>query len=259
VAPLHHLPVTATSDFDAAWAAARALRAGADAYAAIQSPPWPWTLQYPLPAVLLAAPFSVLPLDAARAAFMAVSVGLLAFGLTRRAWWPLIALLAADAHRDVLGSMDSVADRGRPVPMAGCRLGRQATSGAALFAAYPDRRAVVGGLVLLALAFAASRTGWRAGAWSSGRPQLPAILRLGGVVLLLGLLRWRLPEGRQLAVLALVPLSPHLYEAVLSCSLPDRGRELALTVCGTLGGIAGALWPPTHVPTTARASGRSCS
>src|SRR5207244_391323 len=45
----HHLPVTATSDFDAAWAAARALRAGADAYAAIQSPPWPWTLQYPLP------------------------------------------------------------------------------------------------------------------------------------------------------------------------------------------------------------------
>lgn len=247
----HHLPPTATSDFDAAWAAARALRAGGDAYAAIQSPPWPWTLQYPLPAVLLAAPFSVLPLDAARAGFMAVSVGLLAFGLTRRTWWPLIALLGAP----MLIAMFSV--QWTPLltaavlfPWLGAVWAAKPTSGAALFAAYPNRRAVLGGLVLVALAFAASPhwvAGWRQAL--QGAPQLPAILRLGGVVLLLGLLRWRLPEGRQLAVLALVPLSPHLYEAVpLMLVARSRQEMLALTVCGTLGGIAGAIWPPTHLP-----------
>src|SRR5439155_1586774 len=48
---------------------------------------------------------------------------------------------------------------------------------------------------------------------------------------------------------ALVPLSPHLYEAVpLMLVARSRQEMLALTVCGTLGGIAGALWPPTHVP-----------
>src|ERR1051325_7669492 len=76
----HQSPL-AVSDFDAIWTAARALRAGQDPYGAIQSPPWPWNLQYPLPAVLIALPFSLLPLALARAAFMGVSAGLLAYGL----------------------------------------------------------------------------------------------------------------------------------------------------------------------------------
>jgi hypothetical protein len=247
----HHLPPTATSDFDAAWAAARALRAGADPYAAIQSPPWPWTLQYPLPAVMLAAPFSFLALDAARAAFMAVSVGLLAFGLTQRSWWPLIGLLGAP----VLIAMFSV--QWTPLltaavlfPWLGAVWAAKPTSGAVLFAAYPDPRAVIGGLVLVGVGFVVSPhwvAGWRQAL--QGAPQLPAILRLGGILLLLGLLRWRLPEGRQVAALALVPLSPHLYEAVPLLLVARSRREmLALTVCGTLGGVAGYLWPPTHVP-----------
>src|SRR6478672_4289826 len=80
------------SDFDAIWTGARALRAHSDPYAAIRSPPWPWNLQYPLPAVLVALPASYLSLELARAAWMALGVGLLAWALTRRAWWPLIAL-----------------------------------------------------------------------------------------------------------------------------------------------------------------------
>ena len=87
----HQSPL-AVSDFDAIWTAARALWARHDPYAAIPSPPWPWNLQYPLPAVLIALPFSVLPLTLARAVFMGVSSALLAYGLTTRAWWPLIGL-----------------------------------------------------------------------------------------------------------------------------------------------------------------------
>jgi len=87
-----HQSPFAVSAFDAIWTAARALWARHDPYAAIPSPPWPWNLQYPLPAVLIALPFSVLPLTLARAVFMGVSSALLAYGLTTRAWWPLIGL-----------------------------------------------------------------------------------------------------------------------------------------------------------------------
>ncbi len=246
-----HLPPTATSDFDAVWVAARALRAGLDPYAAIQSPPWPWTLQYPLTAVLLAWPFTVLPLDVARAVFMGASTGLFAFGLSRRAWWPLIALLGGP----MLIAVSSV--QWTPLlaaavlyPWLGAVWAAKPTTGAALFAGYPSRRALVGGLVLVGVSFVVWPhwlEGWRHAL--AGAEQQPAILRLGGALLLLGLLRWRLPEGRQLAVLALVPLSPHLYEAVpLALVARTRREMLILTVCGTLGAVAGYIWPPTHVP-----------
>lgn len=247
----HHLPPTATSDFDAAWVAARALRAGADPYAAIQSPPWPWPLQYPLPAVLIATPFSFLPLEVARPAFMAMSVGLLTLGLTRRAWWPLIVLLGGP----MLIALFSV--QWTPLLTAAALFPwlsgvwvAKPTTGATLFVAYPNRGAVVGGLALAALAFALWPSwlgGWRGAV--HGAPHRAGILHLGGVLLLLGLLRWRLPEGRQLAMLALVPLSPHLYEAVpLALIARSRQEMLALSVCGTAGGLVGYIFPPPYLP-----------
>ncbi len=92
------------SDFDAIWAAGRALRAGQDPYAAIQSPPWPWPLQYPLPAVLLTRPLGYLPVALARAAFAGVGTALLAWGLTRHAWWPLW-MLAGGQMLAAIGSV----------------------------------------------------------------------------------------------------------------------------------------------------------
>jgi hypothetical protein len=182
---------------------------------------------------------------------MALSVGLLAFGLCRRAWWPLIGLLGGPMLIAVFSvQWTPLLTAAVLLPWLGATWVAKPTTGAALLAAYPDRRAVVGGVALVALAFAASPRwieGWRTAL--QGAPQLPGIFRLGGVVLLLALCRWRLPEGRQLAALALVPLSPHLYEAVpLILVARSRMEMLVLTVCGTLGGIAGYLWPPTHVP-----------
>jgi len=250
----HQSPL-AVSDFDAIWTAARALRAGHDPYGAIQSPPWPWNLQYPLPAVLIALPFSVLPLVLARAAFMGVSAGLLAYGLARRAWWPLIML----AGGQMFFAIQSV--QWTPLFAAAVLLpplqvlwAVKPTTGLTLFAAYPNWRTVVGGLVLLILAFLAWPhwlDGWLAAARIA--PHRPAILRPGGVLLVLALLRWRLPEGRQLAVLALMPLSPHLYEALQLMLVARSRRELlVLAVCGTIGLAAGAITPhavgPDHGP-----------
>ena len=241
----HQAPGT-VSDLDAIWTAARALRVGHDPYAAIQSPPWPWNLQYPLPAVLLVLPLSLLPLALARAVFMGISAGLLAYGLTRRAWWPLIVL----AGGQMFFALQSV--QWTPLFAAAVLLpplqvlwAVKPTTGAALFAAYPGRRAVVGGVLLVALAFLAWPhwlEGWLAAARRA--PHRPAILHPGGVLLLLALLRWRLPEGRQLAMFALMPLSPHLYEALPLMLVARTKRELlALATCGTIGLAAGAFTP----------------
>lgn len=245
------LPPTAVSDFDATWAAARALRAGADPYAAIQSPPWPWTLQYPLPAVLVAWPFSFLPLHFARGAFIAASVGLLAYTASRTAWWPLLMLLGGP----MLVALNSV--QWTPLltgavlagPLAAV-LAAKPTTALPLLAAYPRRNLVLAVVALTAVGFMV-RPDWVSG-WLNalgGAPHKPAILRPGGALLLLALLRWRLPESRQLAALAIVPLSPHLYEALpLALVARSRREMLALTVCGTLGLGAHYLWPARHVP-----------
>ena len=241
----HQLPGT-VSDLDAIWTAARALRMGHDPYAAIQSPPWPWNLQYPLPAVLVVLPLSLLPLPLARAVFMGLSAGVLAFGLTRRAWWPLIML----AGGQMFFALQSV--QWTPLFAAAVLLpplqvlwAVKPTTGAALFAAYPGWRAVVGGAVLIGLAFLIWPD-WLAGWMTAAKraPHRPAILHPGGVLLLLALLRWRLPEGRQLATLALMPLSPHLYEALPLMLVARTRRELLLlAACGTAGLAAGAFTP----------------
>lgn len=53
-----------------------------------------WPLFYPLPTLLLAAPFAVFPLDSAAALFYGLSSGLLAYALTRDSWWQLLLFLA---------------------------------------------------------------------------------------------------------------------------------------------------------------------
>ncbi|HEX9108582.1 MAG TPA: hypothetical protein VF832_15165, partial [Longimicrobiales bacterium] len=246
----HQAPGT-VSDIDTLWVAARALRAGQNPYTSIPSPPWPWGLLYPLPAVLVMLPFSLFPLQAARAVFMGVSAALLAYGLTRRAWWPLIMM----AGGQMFFALQSV--QWTPVFAAAVLLPSlqvlwpvKPTTGAALFAAYPGRRAVIGGVVLAALAFWA-RPHWLVDWVAATRtaPHRAAILNPGGVLLLLSLLRWRLPEGRQLAVLACMPLSPHLYEALPLMLVARSKRELlALATCGTIGLAAGAFTPPAIGP-----------
>ena len=64
-----------TVSFDTIWVGARALRAHQDPYAAIPSPPWPWDLRYPLPAVLVSLPLRYLSLALARAMLVAQRVG----------------------------------------------------------------------------------------------------------------------------------------------------------------------------------------
>jgi hypothetical protein len=242
----HTRSTLAVSDFDAIWTAARALRSGHDPYQAIVSPPWPWNLQYPLPAVLLGLPFSLAPVGAARAAFMGISAALLAWALTRRAWWPLLTL-AGGQYFFALQSVQWTPLFTAAVLLVPLRVvwAVKPTTGLPLFAAYPNRWTVAGAVVLFLAAFLVW-PGWPEGWLAAVRtaPHRPAILRPGGALLLLALFRWRLPEGRQLAALALVPLSPHLYEALpLALVARNRRELLVLMLCGTLGLVVWGMVP----------------
>jgi len=82
------------SDWDATWVAARALLRGESPYAAIHVPPWPWHLNYPLPAVLLSLPFAALPLPLARGLFVGVGAAIFTYVATRRHRWPLYFVIS---------------------------------------------------------------------------------------------------------------------------------------------------------------------
>src|SRR5690242_1138085 len=79
----------AAPDFLYPWTAARLLLGGANPYTALPGglhAPFEAPLLYPLPAVLVAVPFSWLSLPVAVGAFITISVTLLAYSLTGQSW-----------------------------------------------------------------------------------------------------------------------------------------------------------------------------
>src|ERR1043165_8042957 len=67
------------SDWDPTWVGTQALLRGQSPYGAIQVPPWPNWLLYPLPALLFTAPFTFIPLPVARGVFVALGTALFTF------------------------------------------------------------------------------------------------------------------------------------------------------------------------------------
>lgn len=216
------------SDWDPTFAGTEALLRGEDPYAAIQVPPWPNWLLYPLPALLFTAPFTLLPLELARGIFAAVGAGAFTYVVTRRGRWTIYFLLSGAmlwSWVDVQWPPLLIA--AALTPNFSWLLAMKPTAGFALWAAYPNRKAVVGGLLFLGLSLLV-RPGWIQG-WLdsvSRTPHAPHLLRPGGFLLLLSLLRWRRPEGRLLACLGLIPGTTALYET-LPVALVCRNRAEA--------------------------------
>ena len=221
------------SDWDATWTGARALLEGKSPYAAVQMPPWPWRINYPMPAVLLSTPFALLPLWLARGVFVGVATAVFTFVVTRLAWWPLYFVLSpAMLWSWIAVKWEPLMVAAVLTPALGWILTVKPTQGFALWAAYPRREAVIGGLAILALAFAVYPPWvqeWIASL--SGTPHRPHLIRPLGFLLLLGLLRWRRPEGRLLAVICLIPQTTAIYE-VLPLTLLVRTRIQAAMFAG---------------------------
>lgn len=230
------------TDFDPVRYAARLVIHGQNPYPLIgptRSVFWNYRLLYPLPAVLVAMPFLAVPIVAARAFFVGLTSGVLAFVLTRKAWWPALVFLSASWWFAVgVAQWSPGMLAAASLPWLGFLIAVKPNIGLAVLASVSSRRAFV---VLLGTAAAVTllsfivMPNWL-GAWRDATRDAPHIRPLaatfGGPLLLLAAFRWRRPEARLLLALALVPMNPGLYEGVLLFAVPMSAIEasvLALT------------------------------
>jgi hypothetical protein len=221
------------SDWDPTWFATKALLRGESPYAAIQVPPWPNWLLYPLPALLVTVPFTYIPLPLARGIFAAIGTAAFTWVITRRHRWTLYFLISgAMLWSWTVVQWPPLLIAAALTPSFSWLLAVKPTLGFALWTAWPSRKAVVGGLLFVAISLLV-RPGW-VQEWLASvakTPHEPHLLRPGGFLLLLGLLRWRRPEGRLLAALSLVPQTTALYET-LPLALLCRNRPQAAGFAG---------------------------
>jgi hypothetical protein len=230
------------SDFDQLWAAGRALWSHRDPYRVVGprgSFLWKWPLYYPLPAILLVTPLSLLGVVAARVVFASMSAGVFAYAITREGFGRLPALLSISFVTAVeLVQWSPLLAGATLLPGLGWLAVAKPNLGVAMAAYSSSRRtlAIMGaGSVLLVVTSFLVQPTWPIEWWGNVRsaPHFVApIMRPGGVLLLAVIVRWRRPDARLLAALACVPQTPTFYDHVLVFLVPKTTREsLLLAVC----------------------------
>ncbi len=231
-----------STDFDALYQAAARLLRGENAY-----PLAPRSFPYPLPAVLLAVPFTPLPLELARPLFDVLVGWAFAYTLWRyRGPYALLALVSgAYLFALVNGQTTPLMVAASLTPALGFLLAVRPNTGAALWIARPSWMALLGMGLFLALSLALVPS-WPRDWWMALPPEsrelVPPVWRPFGFLLLLAGLRWRLPEGRLLFGTALIPQSILPYELVPLALVPANRVEMAIYVAGSWIAAAAAEW-----------------
>lgn len=192
-------------------------------------------LIYPAPAAVVAMPFAWVPSRLADALFIGCGAALLAWALTRRTLanpqlWVFASFAMMVAAQTVQWSPWLTA--AALTPWLGFLFAAKPSIGLAMLAAYPSRPAIVGAVALTVLSVVIWP--WWPSAWLAGLPTAThmsaPIMRWGGPLILLALLKWRRADARLLAALACVPQTPVLYEVVPLFLLVRTFREAALLV-----------------------------
>lgn len=235
-------------DFQVFWEHARTLVGGGNPYAhpAVVGPGRVAPLLYPLPAAMLVAPFAWLPMPLAGALFFGLSSALLAYGATRDGWHRLLLFVSGPfIIAATLGQWSPLITAGALLPWLGGVAAVKPNIGLALFAYRPSWRVIVGGLLLLALSLALVPSwplDWLRTVRAGDAIYHAPVMSAAGVVLLLALLRWRLPGARLLLVMACVPHMLFFYDQLPLWLVPRNWREsLFLTLaslCAWLGWVS---------------------
>jgi hypothetical protein len=232
-------------DFDYFWTAGRAVWQGGDPYlavdTAIREGTLRWPFFYPGTAVVLLAPFGALPHQLAAALFTSLGMGLLVWSVHGWRRWIVLSPPALEAV--LLGQWSPWLTAAVGIPWLGFIWAAKPPVGLALFAGWPSRAALYGGIAVVILSFVLLPhwpTMWLDAVQSSGQYRAP-VQRFGGFVLLLAWLRWRKPEARMLGVLALIPHTTSVYELLPLFLVPQTKRSF---------GVLLGLWraPRTVVP-----------
>ena len=227
------LPAPA-GDFDLLYDAAARLLRGDTAYPF--GSPW---LPYPLPAVVLVAPFTVLPPELARPVFDVLVGWIFAFALWQcRGPYALLALPSgAYLFALMYGHTTPLMVAASLIPALGFLLAVRPNTSVGVWVARPSWSAVLGATGFVALTVALFPS-WLAEWWMTFLPAdysawAPPILRPFGAVLLLAALRWNRPEGRLLLATAFLPQTALPYELVPLALIPADRREMMVYLVGS--------------------------
>lgn len=223
-------------DFTYVWRAGRALLAGQDPYVVIRpSGPYPFEAQYmyPLTAAVASTPFALLPAPIGGALFVGLGAGALAFLLGREGMGRMWLFASAPFAMAVsLGQWSPLLVAAALATPLSWLLTCKPTLGAALFLYRPSWRvvAICVAFGLLALVLQPRWPfEWLEAAGKVRRHPAPALNPVGALALL-ALIRWRKPEARLVAAMALVPQNPYLYDQLpLWLAARDGRSTLALT------------------------------
>lgn len=228
-------------DVDQWWWMARQLLRGDDPYAADQvARVFVTRIYYPLTAAVISLPLALLPLEVARGVFVVGTAGLLGFaaGKHRPELWPMLAgMPMLMALRSAQWS--PLLTAAMLLPSLGWLAAVKPNLGVAMLAGARSVRAVKilvgGGLVVVAVSLLVQPKwpwDWRTVLESSTHFQ-PLLMRPGGMLVLLALLRWKDPDARLILALGLVPVTGLFYD-VLPAGLVARSwkQALALMVVG---------------------------
>ncbi len=222
-----------SSDFDFLYQAAARLLAGENPY-----PPATEWFPYPLPAVLLAVPFTAIPLSLARPIFDVLVGAAFVYALWRyRGTYSLLGVASGGYLLAMWsGQTTPLMVAAALVPALGFLLAVRPNSAAALWIAWPSLRTLLAAslvFVLSLLALPSWPWDWWLALPSDHTPLMPPILRPFGFVLLLSALRWRLPEGRLILASAFIPQTTLPYELVPLVLIPANRAEMGIYVVGT--------------------------
>jgi hypothetical protein len=220
------------TDFDYFWTAGHAVWHGLDPYAvtreAIERGTHHVPLYYPGTAAVFMAPFGALSRHFAVALFPALGMALLAASVDGWRRWIVVSAPALQAI--MLGQWSPWLTAAVGLPWLGFVWAGKPSIGLTLFAAWPSRLALAGGLAILLVSLILLPH-WPA-VWLQalqGTPQYTApVQRFGGPLLLLAFLRWRRPEARLLGLLALMPHTTGIYEQLPLLLIPQTKRTFAV-------------------------------
>jgi hypothetical protein len=211
--------------------------------------PYPLATQsfpYPLPAVLLAVPFTTIPLGLARPVFDILVGWAFVYALWRyRGPYALLALVSG-AYLFAMGNGQTtpLMMAASLVPALGFLLAVRPNTSVPLWIARPSWMAVLGVSLFLVLSVVVlpswPRDWWMALLPLDKKELVPPVLRPFGFVLLLAALRWRLPEGRLILATALIPQTTLPYELVPLALIPANRLEMVVYVAGSWIAVAAA-------------------
>lgn len=231
------VPQMLARDFTYPWRGARALLAGQDPFEVIRpSGPAPFDMwfMYPLTAAMAVVPLAPLSAQLAGALFAALGAGLLTYALTVHGMGRLWLLVSAPF------CMSIVLAQWSPILMASSLLLpltwllTAKPIGLALWLSRPSWKGAVLCALFVALSFAL-QPGWLA-EWIRNTRHMPhhgvPLTHPLGALALLALLRWRTPEGRLVAAMAVMPQNLWYYDQfpLLLAARSGRGA-LVLALC----------------------------